>query len=53
MGWGGSADGGLFKQTSIEAGEFWSGLARLIGDFAPRNREFLDIRDRLQEQIDD
>jgi malate synthase len=39
--------------TPVTAERFWSGLANLVRDFAPRNRAFLDIRDRLQGQIDD
>ncbi|HWU01497.1 MAG TPA: malate synthase G [Novosphingobium sp.] len=31
---------------------FWAGFARLVGEFAPRNRALLAVRDDLQMQID-
>ncbi len=39
--------------TGIGAGQFWDGMAGLVRDFAPRNRELLAIRDRMQSQIDE
>ena len=39
--------------TAVTAEQFWSGLAGLVRDFAPKNRELLAIRDRIQTQIDD
>ena len=39
--------------TAVSAEQFWSGLAGLVRDFAPRNRELLAIRDRIQTEIDD
>lgn len=38
--------------TGIEAGAFWSGLAGLLADFAPKNRALLARRDELQAKID-
>ena len=38
--------------SGIEADAFWAGFAQLIADFAPRNRELLDVRDRIQASID-
>jgi malate synthase len=38
--------------SGLDAGSFWSGLARLVADFAPRHRALLDERDRLQRAID-
>ena len=38
--------------TSVGTEQFWSGLAALVGDFTPRNRELLAIRERLQQEID-
>ena len=39
--------------TGVTPEQFWGGLAGLVRDFAPRNREFLAIRDRIQAQVDD
>ncbi|HEY4202944.1 MAG TPA: malate synthase G [Devosiaceae bacterium] len=41
------------KGLDLSAEQFWSGFAVLVREFAPRNKEFLSIRDRLQGQIDD
>jgi malate synthase len=38
--------------TGLEAGAFWSGLAGLLKDFAPRNAALLAKRDDLQAKID-
>ena len=38
--------------TGVDAGRFWSGLARCVAELGPRNRELLDIREQLQERID-
>ena len=38
--------------TAITPDRFWSGLAGLVRDFAPRNLELLAVRDRMQSQID-
>jgi malate synthase len=39
--------------TGVEARRFWAGLEGLIAEFAPRNRELLAERERLQTAIDD
>ena len=38
--------------TGFDAGAFWSGLAGLLADFAPKNRVLLAKRDDLQAKID-
>lgn len=39
--------------TGVEADAFWAGLDELIHDLAPRNRELLAERDRLQRELDE
>jgi malate synthase len=39
--------------TTVTADQFWNGLAQLVAESMPRNRELLAIRDRLQTEIDD
>ncbi len=38
--------------TGIDADTYWKALAGLVDDLAPRNRELLAVRDRMQAQID-
>ncbi len=38
--------------TGVGADQFWTGLSRLIRDFAPRIRDQLRRRDELQQKID-
>jgi malate synthase len=38
--------------TDVAPDDFWLGLDKLVHDFAPRNRELLAERDRLQTEID-
>jgi len=38
--------------TGIEAAAFWQGLGTLVHDLAPKNRELLAERDRMQVELD-
>jgi malate synthase len=39
--------------SGVTSAEFWSGLAELIRELSPLNRQFLDLRNELQARIDD
>ncbi|MBA1155900.1 malate synthase G [Microvirga mediterraneensis] len=39
--------------TGVSSSAFWAGLAGLVRDFAPRDRELLAVRDKIQGQIDE
>jgi malate synthase len=38
--------------SGIDEMTFWSGVERILNDFAPRNRQLLARRDELQRQLD-
>ena len=38
--------------SGVDSDAFWAGLAGLFADFAPRNRELLDVREEMQAAID-
>ena len=39
--------------SPVDADRFWSGLASLISDLTPRNRELLAVRERMQSALND
>jgi malate synthase len=45
-------DNQLFDGTDITADHFWSGFDAAVHRLAPRNRDLLATRDRMQAQID-
>ena len=42
----------VLPPIGLDAAAFWSDFARLVAEFAPRNRALLARRDDLQAQID-
>ncbi|MBO9450197.1 malate synthase G [Tropicibacter sp. R16_0] len=38
--------------TGVAAGDFWAGLARMMGDLGPKNRSLLDKRGEIQSRLD-
>ncbi|GAB3663157.1 malate synthase G [Nocardioides korecus] len=39
--------------TGVDPEAFWDGVAAIVGDLSPRNRELLAMRDRIQSSLDD
>lgn len=42
----------ILPGTGVEEGSFWQSFATIVNRFAPKNRELLDKRDKLQADID-
>ena len=42
----------LLKNTNISSENFWLGLEKTLDELAPKNKEFLNIREDLQKKID-
>ena len=40
------------KGLDVASDSFWAGFAELVAAYMPGNRELLEIRDRMQNQID-
>ncbi|MGE4326183.1 MAG: malate synthase G [Pseudodonghicola sp.] len=45
-------EGQALPETGVEPAIFWDGLARMVAELGPKNREFLAIRDDIQGKID-
>ena len=41
------------KGLDLASDRFWAGFAEMVAAYMPGNRELLEIRDRMQNQIDD
>ncbi|HHB83200.1 MAG TPA: malate synthase G, partial [Devosia sp.] len=39
--------------SGVDSVQFWDGLANLVNEVAPRNRELLAVREEIQGKIDD
>lgn len=39
--------------AGVDSSTFWEGLADIIRDLAPVNRELLEVRDRMQQSLDE
>ncbi len=42
----------LLKNTDITSSQFWIGFEKTINDLTPKNRELLETRETLQQEID-
>ncbi len=42
----------LIQNTGISTGHFWASFEEIVNDLTPRNRELLQVRENLQDQID-
>jgi len=42
----------LIKNTGVSTGHFWASFEEIVNDLTPKNRELLQVRENLQDQID-
>ena len=45
-------EGRALSGTGVDAGAFWDGMARMVRDLGPKNRDLLAKRETIQQQID-
>ena len=43
----------LLPETKIKKELFWSGFDKYVHELAPKNKQLLEIREKLQKKIDD
>ena len=43
----------IIPGLGLDAEDFWNSFSHILNDLTPRNRELLEKRDRIQQQIDD
>ena len=43
----------IIPGLGLDAEDFWNSFSQVLNDLTPRNRELLEKRDRIQQQIDD
>ena len=45
-------EGHAIVGTGVDVDAFWAGLSGIVHDLGPRNRALLEMREDIQEQID-
>ena len=43
----------IMPELGLNAEDFWNSFSQILNDLTPRNRELLEKRDRIQQQIDE
>ena len=43
----------IMPGLGLDAEDFWKSFSQILNDLTPRNRELLEKRDRIQQQIDE
>lgn len=43
----------IMPGLGLDAEDFWNSFSQILNDLTPRNRELLEKRDRIQQQIDE
>ncbi|MDP6204641.1 MAG: malate synthase G, partial [SAR324 cluster bacterium] len=43
----------IMPGLGLNAEDFWNSFSQILNDLTPRNRELLEKRDRIQQQIDE
>ena len=43
----------LLKNTNITSKKFWESFDDIVHELAPKNKELLNVRNKLQKEIDD
>ena len=43
----------IIPGLGLDAEDYWNSFSQILNDLTPRNRELLEKRDRIQQQIDD
>ena len=43
----------LLKDTAVSPEKFWSGFSKVVHDLAPKNKELIKIREKIQQKINE